>query len=733
MRTKSFCFYKKFRENLFGGKMEQKTKNREMKDCQKGLVILSGLAVIWGVLSIMYLIANPPPGFLKAEIGISTVVFVSFLAYCAQDTHRFLEESQKAEAKLRESEERFRNLFYHSLGQVFAWEMIEGGNDAIVKDANLVAIEESEGKIRELFGQRASEIWKDDPELIELLRECYQKRKIIKTEKVYRFRSSGKIRHLKVTFVFVEPKMVLIYTEDITEKKKAEAKLQEVYQIIAGSNSVAITWGVEAIFDDGQRGRPVEFITENVKDIFGYSAEVFTQRELLYNQIVYSDDVERVRQERNQFMDGRPGVFHHTYRIIKPGGETIWVHDSTVPIHNEQGQVVGFQGIVTDITTHVAAEESKNELQRQLQQSQKMEAIGTMASGIAHDFNNLLQIMYGYIEWMIRDKKKEDPDYQKLSEIEKAVQSAAELVRNLLTLSRRLESKQILIDLNEEISQLVTSLLSRTIPQNIEISMNLDRRLKKIKADPVQLKQVIINLAVNSRDAMLRGGRLEIKTKNAFKNRDGEIGPYICLMISDNGDGIPQEVMDRIFDPFFTTKDTGKGTGLGLSMVYKIVETHKGWIEYESAPGKGTTFRIYFPVSSEGQQREQKGEKMKSVTGSETILVVDDDNQILKIAEWMLKDTGGYKVILADSGESAVAIFKDIGKEIDLVMLDIGMRGMSGEECLKILREMNPALKVIIISGYGYSQKEFEGAAASLPKPFQINDSLAAVRKVLDS
>jgi len=457
-------------------------------------------------------------------------------------------------------------------------------------------------------------------------------------------------------------------------------------------------------------------------------------------RILYPDDKEYNRVGRELY-EGivKTGISHVETRLVRKDGTIFDCRiqacnlDSTDPA---KGQIIA----IADI--------SKTKLfEAQLLQACKMEAVGTLAGGISHDFNNLLQAIMGYTQLLLLKQSKEDSGFAQLKQIEKSAQRGGELTRQLLTFSRNVESKPKPLNLNNEIKR-AYKILKRTIPKMIDIELILEDDLKNINADPIQMEQILMNLGVNSRDAMPDGGRLIFETKNVvldeeyFKtNPTAMPGEYVMLNIADTGCGMGKATMEHIYEPFFTTKQLGKGTGLGLAMVYGIVESHSGHITSYSKPDEGTNFRIYFPVFKpaskidiEMRAREKKEEEIQS--GSETILLVDDEETVLDIAKSTLEHFG-YTAITAESGEDAIEIFKKSNPYPDLVILDVGMPGMGGHKCLRELLKIYPEIKVIIASGYsenGKVEKTVEsGAAGFIAKPYHLSDMLKKVREILGS
>jgi len=404
---------------------------------------------------------------------------------------------------------------------------------------------------------------------------------------------------------------------------------------------------------------------------------------------------------------------------------------------DEEGNSAGVLSILRDIS-------EKKLLEDQLLHAHKMEAVGTLAGGISHDFNNILQIISGYVQILLLSSNPSDPDYFKLQAIEKAAQKGSDLTKRLLVFSRKVEAELRPVDLNHTVLQ-VARLLERTIPKMIQIETSLATNLRVINADPLQLEQIIMNLGVNARDAMPEGGRLLVQTSNVALDETfcrthvgARVGEYVQLKITDTGLGIKPEFQEHIFEPFFTTKGIGEGSGLGLAMVYGIVKNHGGYINFESMPGKGTSFHIYFPVlAAETDTFVAYERKKDDVLGGngERILVVDDEPLLLEMVGDLL-NRFGYVPIAAESGERAIEILKAETGLIDLVILDLSMPGMGGYRCLKEMLGMKPDLKVIIASGYSANRKVREtldsGAAGFIAKPYHYNDMLKKIREFLD-
>ena len=405
------------------------------------------------------------------------------------------------------------------------------------------------------------------------------------------------------------------------------------------------------------------------------------------------------------------------------------------PVRDSSGNIVNYVAVKRDVTQEI-------QLQKQFQQAQKMEAIGTLAGGIAHDFNNLLQVMLGYSELLLAEKDRNHPEYGDLQKIFQTAKNGADLVQRLLMFSRKSEPKPVPMDMNKQIVQ-VEKLLRRTIPRMIDIRLDLSSDLPRINADPSQMEQVLINLAVNARDAMPDVGKLTIKTSVVTLDEEycrihleATPGEEVLLEVSDTGHGMDKETLEHIFEPFFTTKEMGRGTGLGLAIVYGIVKQHNGHITVYSEVDRGTTFRVYLPAipTEEGPGVEESG--IMPAFGTETVLLVDDEEFVRELGARMLTKQG-YTVLTAASGPEAVQVYLREGERISLVILDLIMPEMGGEKCLEEILAIDPRAKILISSGAtieGRKKETVESQAKGfVSKPFQLREMLKAVRKVLDS
>jgi signal transduction histidine kinase/ligand-binding sensor domain-containing protein/CheY-like chemotaxis protein len=385
----------------------------------------------------------------------------------------------------------------------------------------------------------------------------------------------------------------------------------------------------------------------------------------------------------------------------------------------------------------------KEQLEEQLLQSRKMEALGRLAGGVAHDFNNLLTVINGYSEMALENVRADEPVHAQLSEIKKAGERAADLTRQLLAFSRRQVLQTRVLDLNEIVREMGT-MLQRLLTENIELVMKLSPFPAPIKADHGQMHQVLLNLVVNARDAMPRGGVLTIETDHVHLEEDaipgmGNVaaGDYVCLMITDTGAGMSEETKAHLFEPFFTTKPKGQGTGLGLSMVFGIVSQSEGRIHVVSRPGKGSSFRLYFPRSEETEKRENFHVSTEKARGSETILVVEDQPSVRSLVRESL-ERQGYHVLEASNGNEALQVYQTNRAAIQLLITDVIMPGMDGGELAGRIRSSNAAMKIIFISGYsdslvGPMELRIGSGADYIQKPFAPQLLIEKVREMLIS
>jgi len=421
-------------------------------------------------------------------------------------------------------------------------------------------------------------------------------------------------------------------------------------------------------------------------------------------------------------------------RIRTKSGREKTVEASVFAINGDAGQILCLVAIVRDVS-------ERQRLQEQLQQAVKMEAVGRLAGGVAHDFNNLLNVIIGYSELMLERRNSAELLERGAREIRKAADRAANLTRQLLAFSRQQVLAPRVLDLNDVIAE-IKDLLRRMLGEDVELVVTPADGLDRVRADPGQIGQVIMNLAANSRDAMPQGGRFIVETANvmvdeAFSVQHANMppGPYVVLSITDTGSGMTPEIRAHIFEPFFTTKETGKGTGLGLATVYGIVKQSGGYIWVYSEPGEGTTFKVYLPrVDALPERMQTATAPAVNCRGSETLLVVEDEEGVRVLVRDYLQ-MSGYTVLEAGRGEEALRIACEHAGQISLMITDVIMPGMNGRELAERMVLLRPDMKVLYMSGYAetavYRKGILEPGAPFLQKPFGPPDLGRKVRDVL--
>jgi PAS domain S-box-containing protein len=493
----------------------------------------------------------------------------------------------------------------------------------------------------------------------------------------------------------------------------------------------------DAIVSVDADGRIV-FWNQRATLVFGYTGQEALGQ--TFTMLIPERHLQDGDDLRRSLADGEAQWIGRTVEVVgrtRDGGETpLELSLSTW----KSGLDVFYTGIIRDITDRKRAEEILRQREEQLRQSQKMEAVGRLAGGIAHDFNNLLTAILGYTDFLVQDVS--GPSKGDVEGIQRAGRSAAALTRQLLAFSRRQVLQPIVLDLNATIAG-TEKLLRRLIGEDVELALTLEPSLAPVTADPGQIEQVVLNLAVNARDAMPNGGRLTIATSAdtmaADTMLDGmsiKAGSYVVITVTDTGCGMSDEVRSRIFEPFFTTKGIGRGTGLGLATVYGIVQQSNGFIEIQSAAGRGTTFRIGLPATSgptaEVVVPDERPPRM--LRGSETILLVEDNESVRGFAVEAL-ERAGYRVLEAEHGEHGLRLAAEPGHRIDLVVTDIVMPLMGGRDLAARLRDLRPEVQIIFTSGYTDDEIVRQGAlqgTAFLQKPFTADALGRLVREVLD-
>ncbi len=771
---------------------------------------------------------------------------------------RDITERKRAEKALRESEEKYRSLVEGSIQGVLVLQ------DFRIVYANRRCEEITGYSVEELLSLPSEAvvnlIHREDQAMVwGRFRDRLQGKDVTPAYECRGIRKDGSVAWIEMYASLIEFQgrpAVQAAVVDITERRLAQESATRALDIIRSSPAVAFLW-------KNEEGWPVEFVSENVGDVLGYSAEDFLSGRVKYAEIIHPKDLERVAREVSGYSEEerRSDFVHKPYRVLHRNGKARWLDDRTRIVRDEAGRITHYQGIVLDITDKRRAEEKlklseerfrhffenapvycymvspegvildvnkaalgalgyekeelvgkpimtiypedqlprvkenietwrntgrleereievltkggqrrtvllsasavrsgkgkilhsvsvqrdvteRRHLEEQFRQAQKMEAIGRLAGGVAHDFNNLLTVIKGTSQLLLLDLREADPLRKHVEEILEAADRAAALTAQLLAFSRKQVMELRVIDMNRIVEDL-EKMLRRIIGEDIELVTFLQEGISKVKADPAQIQQAIINLAVNARDAMPEGGKLTMETANVDLDEEYarlhtgvEPGPYVMLSMSDNGAGMTAEVKERVFEPFFTTKEMGKGTGLGLSTVYGIVKQSNGHIWVYSEPGRGTTFKIYLPRVEEpldGAEGRPSDEVVPR--GNETILVVEDEDALRELAVRILRRQG-YKVLEASDGGEALMLCEKHREPIDLVLSDVVMPGMSGREVTERIQAIHPEAKALYMSGYTDNVVVHHGVLDKgtrfIHKPFTIDGLARKVRAVLD-
>jgi PAS domain S-box-containing protein len=528
------------------------------------------------------------------------------------------------------------------------------------------------------------------------------------------------------------------------DRAKAELRAAEARYRTLVERLPAITYVAEL-----GAGGPWHYVSPQIETMLGFSPAEWLSDPMNWMNHIHPDDREIALAAEKQFQETHE-LFQSEYRMCARDGRLMWFRDEGVLLQQTDGQGLLMQGVMYDIT-------ERKRLEDQLRHSQKMEAVGQLAGGVAHDFNNLLMLIQAHNEHLRDQLDADDPANKDAQEIETAVTRAAALTGQLLAFSRKQVLRPRVLDLNVVLAE-VAKMLHRLIGKDIELRVVPAPSLGRVNADPGQMEQMILNVAVNSRDAMPQGGRLTITTsdveldENDSRNHEGAPpGKYVMLAVSDTGSGMDTETRARMFEPFFTTKAPGKGTGLGLATVYGVVKHSDGWIWVDSEAGCGTTFKIYLPrveksehsrLAPFGTEQFQPPSKTApplatAPKGTETVLVVEDQDGIRDIVRESLR-RNGYKVLIAADGNEALQMASAYPDPIHLLVTDLVMPNIGGRELAQRLTPLRPRMKVLFMSGYSEhsaldgENEDMDPSATVLQKPFSLDALARNVRRVLD-
>ncbi len=533
----------------------------------------------------------------------------------------------------------------------------------------------------------------------------------------------------------IAPGLLLIYSIHFAFNRMIRA---EARSRIAMDNAVDMIWTCSM-------DRRFTFVTPSVEDMLGYTAQEMLSMNLsnlVSEEILAEIEAQLLRQGEapRETREQNPG-YSLEVALRHKDGSMIWTENSMKLLRDIEGHPVGVSGISRDISARKQAEDTEATLVEQLHQAQKMESIGMLAGGVAHDFNNLLGVMMGNADLIRQGIATGDQHREYLDEILKAGNRATALTRQLLLFSRKEHAEPHPLNLNDLVDNLA-SMLERLMPDHIEFRYRLADDLPTVMADPGQLEQVIVNLAVNARDAIADQGHIDITTEYAqldgafvSMHRWARVGDFAVITVSDDGCGIAPEHLSRIFEPFYSSKTSDEGTGLGLAVVFGIVQQHDGFLHVHSDPGTGTEFSIYLPVVEASSEPLVEPAAESAPGGTETILLVEDDDALRRLAERILTQAG-YRVLTANNGEAGVDMLRAHGGRIDLVFSDVVMPKLNGPEMMATLARERPDIRVLYATGYtslAMQERYFSESTELLHKPYGPDELLNRIRQILDA
>jgi len=642
--------------------------------------------------------------------------------------------SQKfAEQELKESEARFRALHNASFGGIAIHD------NGMILETNQGLSDMSGFSYDELIGMNGLLLVSDNCRdmVVSNIMSGYGKR----------YRAEGQRKDGSLYPLEIQGKQIPYHgkevrvTEfrDITESIKTETELKKRDQQFRDI-ATNVPGVIYQFYAKSDKEYGLHYVSQKVSEIFGIDNEADTFFERFIERVspeeteYFMKSIDKAVKEKSQW--------EYVGRFVRPDGVLIWFKGIATPAPDSSDDETIFNGLLFDLTSEKEAISQRERLEEQLRQAQKMEAIGRLAGGIAHDFNNLLTAIIGNADLALLSITEEDLVWDNIKDISSTAERAAELTRQLLAFSRKQIIKPIIVNVSSVLSD-IESMLRRVIGEDINLNFSIAENLHSIKADPTQIEQLIVNLSVNARDAMPKGGQLTVATKNIHLDSSGSKifidapeGDYIELTISDSGTGIPIEIQDRVFEPFFTTKGD-LGTGLGLATVYGVVKQNKGYIVIESSKGKGTTFKILLPSlidEPESNKCYENGSDESQDNSNELILIVEDEEFVRKMAVKSLQKYG-FSVIESSCGKEAIEICNKSKENIDLVLSDVVMPDMNGPDIIPHIKKCYPDIKVLFMSGYTedsiVDQSILDPNINFIAKPFRPLELVQKIKVVL--
>ncbi|MCP4347793.1 MAG: response regulator [Desulfobacterales bacterium] len=636
-----------------------------------------------------------------------------------------------------ESELQFEELFENMPIGAALYEAVDNGNGFIIRDVNRSAEKMDSISKKDVIGKSVTE---KDPGikqfgLFEILQRVWKTGNLEKFP-IARYEDE-RLTGWRQNHISKLPsgEIVAIFSDE-TERRQAEEALrdsEERFRQMA-ENINEVFW-----MKDVSTGKII-YASPAYEDIWQQSVSELYENPKKWTEHIHSDDLEIISSNMKKQAKG-----HFTYeefRIILPGSSVRWIANRSYPIQNKKGKIYRVTGIAEDITDMKQAVEEKMKVEDQLRHAQKMEAIGVLAGGIAHDFNNILFPLIGFAEMSQEELPEDSPAHEFLKEVLDGANRAKELVRQILTFSRRQDKQEIEPVKVQLILKEVFKLLKSTLPTTIEIRQSIDNDCGMVLADPTHIHQIIMNLVTNAYHAMQKTcGLLEITLKQVdseyrdIKDLDLKSRQYACLTVADTGVGMDKSVLGKIFDPYFTTKEKGRGTGLGLSVVSGIVRSCRGEITVDSTPGKGSVFNVYLPVTEEESEKlEEPAEPLTK--GTEHILIVDDQESIIQLQRHILERLG-YHVTAFCSSTDALEEFRTNPDKFDLLITDMTMPDMRGDQLAQEFMNIRDDIPVIICTGYSElisrEKAKAMGVREFIMKPVNKKQFAGIVQKVLET